>query len=193
MLGDKNLARSGVSCVLLAYLAGEIWETAVTSNSNQRSTGMSPCSPMNPPVLKSFHAVQVCWAGLGRMINHLVLEWLFGGQLKQNKTTQNTMGEISEGQSILWHTCQSYFFRAVVPFFFPLENEQTYLLSLSLLRSGSGPHHFTLAQWKLFSHWSSCLLSLFQSIFLLQEGLCPKISHLSSTCPFKISLPISMK
>lgn len=92
MLGDKNLACSGVSCVLLVYLAGEIWETAVTSNSNQRSTGMSTCSLMNPPVLKSLHAVQVCWAGLGRMINHLVLEQFFGGQLKQKQNKTKTMG-----------------------------------------------------------------------------------------------------
>lgn len=143
--GIKTWLAQVSACILLAYLAGEIWETAVTSNSNQRSTGMSPCSLMNPPVLKSFHAVQVCWAGLGRMINHLVLEWLFGGQLKQNKTKQNTMGEISEGQSILWHTCQSYFFGAAVPFFFLWKMNRPILLSLSLLHSGSGPHHFTLA------------------------------------------------
>ena len=117
MLGDKNLACSGVSCVLLAYLAGEIWETAVTSNSNQRSTVMSPCSLMNPPVLKSFHAVQVCWAGLVRMINHLVLEWLFGGQLKQKKENNQGWNKWRTVHSVA-HLPKLFFLGQLCLFFF---------------------------------------------------------------------------
>lgn len=107
MLGDKNLARSGVSCVLLAYLAGEIWETAVTSNSNQRSTGMSLLQSDEPT---SSEILSCCSGLLGwtweddKSSGAGVIIW-WSVKAKQNKT--NTMGEISEGQSILWHTCQS--------------------------------------------------------------------------------------
>lgn len=87
----------GVDCDVLACITGDIWETVVMPNGNGRSAGMQSCSPVGLPVLKSFHSVQVCWNGLGRMINGLVPVQLFGGQLEQKKTT----GEISEGQSII--------------------------------------------------------------------------------------------
>lgn len=77
----------GVSCVVLAYVVADLWETEVTPNCNGILTGLRSCSPVRPPVLKYFHSVQVCWARLGRMINRLVPEQLFGGQLKKKKKT----------------------------------------------------------------------------------------------------------
>lgn len=172
MLGVKTWLTPGVSCNVLAYFAGGIWETEVTPKSNGRLTGMRSCSPVSPPVLKSFHSVQVCWARLEWMINRPVQEQLFGGQLKQKKP-----------QTHRWNKWRAIYYMGHLPklffqgscTFFPLwKMNRAIWFPVSLPYAALDPHHFTLASPKLFSHGLPCFLSF----SLLIHSYCRKIYFL---------------